>query len=252
MNLNLLLSFKISMRITMSTIANIFSVVYLGYISILIFFYAKGKVKLMLNPILSIMQGIMVTFSVNYLFLAFIQNIAAINLYIIGMILAFSIFIGGFVATIFSRDNNALFGVITGIIFASFILIVDYKDFMAYNITMKITIGIIIVLIVSLLPGGIGGFIARKSKESIIKRTDTHIDEYIYCIGRCASLNSKYNQLINGENIHVTDFIYECEDLLGKFNGLNDLGQSNEINKSIMIGTVKNMIVHVKRNYQEK
>jgi hypothetical protein len=240
------------MRITMSTIANIFSVIYLGYISMLIFFYAKGKIKLMLNPILSIIQGILVTFSVNYLFLTLIQNISTINIYIMGMILAFSIFIGGFVATIFCRENKTLFGVLTGIIFAGFILIVDYKDFMAYNITMKITMGIIIVLIVSLLPGGFGGFIARLSKESIIKRIDSHIDEYIYCIGRCASLNSRYNQLINGENIHITDFIYECEDLLGKFNGLNDLGQSNEINKSIMIGTVKNMIVHVKRNYIEK
>jgi hypothetical protein len=37
-----------------------------------------------------------------------------------------------------------------------------------------------------------------------------------------------------------------------KFNGLNDLGESNEINKSIMIGTLKNMIVHVKKNYLKK
>jgi hypothetical protein len=236
----------------MSTIANIFSVIYLGYISILIFFYAGGRVKLMLNPILAIMQGIMVTFSVNYILLAFIQDVTAISIFIIGALLAFSIFIGGFVATIFSRDNKIIFGVLTGLIFAVFILIVDYKDFMAYDITMKLTMGLIVLLVVSLLPGVIGGYIARRSKESIMKRTDSHIDEYIYCIGRCASLNSKYNRLINGESIQATDFIFDCEDLLNKFNGLNDLGESNEINKSIMIGTVKNMIVHVKRNYQDK
>jgi len=65
-------------------------------------------------------------------------------------------------------------------------------------------------------------------------------------------LNIKYNQLLNGENIHVTEFIHECEELLMKFNGLNDLGESNEINKSIMIGTLKNMVVHVKKNYLKK
>lgn len=236
----------------MSIFGNIFSVVYLGYIILLIYLYVKGKVRLMLHPILAIMQGIMITFTVNYLLLTLIQNIIAVNFIIIGILLAFSIFIGGFVATIFSRDNKAYYGLITGIIFAVFILFIDYKDFTAYNIAMKLIIGLIIVLGVSMTPGVIGGFIARKSKESIIIRTDSHIDDYIYCIGKCDSLNTKYNQLINGENIHVKEFIYDCEDLLMKFNGLNDLGESNEINKSIMIGSLKNMIVHVKRNYLEK
>ena len=236
----------------MNIFGNIFSVVYLGYITILIFFYARGKVRLMLNPVLAIMQGIMITFTVNYLILTSIENILAVNFIIIGILLAFSIFIGGFVATIFSRDNKALLGVITGIIFAVFILIVDYKDFMAYNIVMKLIIGLIIVIAVSMIPGGIGGFIARKSKESIILRTHSYVDEYIYCIGKCDSLNIKYNQLLNGENIHVKEFIHDCEELVMKFNSLKDLGESNEINKSIMIGTLKNMIVHAKMNYLEK
>ena len=117
---------------------------------------------------------------------------------------------------------------------------------------MKLTLGLIIVLAVSILPGGIGGLIARKSKESIIVRTHSHIDEYIYCIGECDSLNVKYNHLLNGETIQATEFIQECEELLQKFNGLNNLGESNEINKSIMIGSIKNMIVHVKMNYLKK
>jgi len=236
----------------MDIFGNIFSVVYLGYIIILIFLYVKGKVRLMLHPILAIIQGIMITFTVNYLLLTSIENIMPVNFIIIGIFLAFSIFIGGFVATIFSRDNKAIFGVITGIIFAVFILIVDYKDFMAYNIVMKLVIGLVIVLAVSMVPGGIGGFIARKSKESISISTDSYIDEYIYCIGKCDSLNFKYNQILNGENIHVKEFIQDCEELVMKFNGLNDLGESKEINKSIMIGTLKNMIVHVKMNYLEK
>ena len=233
----------------MSIIGNIFSAVYLAYIFVLIFLYAKGKVRLMLHPILAVMQGIMVTFTVNYLLLALIHNIVEVNLLITGILLAFSIFIGGFVATIFSRENKTSFGIITGIIFALFILIIDYNDLMAYNITMKLTMGIIIFLGVSLIPGGIGGFIARKSNESIIQRTGSYIDEYIYCIGECDSLNSRYNQLLNGENIQVTEFIHDCEALLSKFNGLNDLRVSNEINRSIMVGTIKNMIVHVKMNY---
>jgi hypothetical protein len=236
----------------MTIIGNIFSVVYLAYIFVLIFFYAKGKVRLMLHPILAIMQGIMVTFTVNYLLLALIHDIAGVNLLIIGILLAFSIFIGAFVATIFSRENKTSFGIITGIIFAVFILIIDYKNFMAYNITMKLTMGIIIFLGVSLLPGGIGGFIARKVNESIIQRTESYIGGYIYCVGECDSLNNRYNQLLNGENIHVTEFINDCEALLSKFNGLKDLGVSNEINRSIMVGTIRNMIVHVKMNYQKK
>jgi hypothetical protein len=236
----------------MNIFGNIFSVVYLGYIIILIFLYAKGKVRLMLHPLLAIMQGIMITFTVNYLLLTSIQDITAVNFIIIGILLAFSIFIGGFIATIFSRDNKALFGVITGIIFALFILIIDYKDFMEYNIVMKLIIGLIIVLAVSMVPGGIGGFIARKSKESILLRTDSHIDEYIYCIGKCDTLNIKYNKLLNGENIHVKEFIHDCEEIVMKFNGLKDSGESNEINKSIMIGTLKNMIVNVKMNYLKK
>ncbi len=236
----------------MSIIGNIFSVVYLAYIFVLIFLYAKGKVRLMLHPILAVMQGIMVTFTFNYLLLALIHDNVEVNLLITGILLAFSIFIGGFVATIFSRENKTVFGIITGIIFAVFILIIDYKDFMAYNITMKLTMGIIIFLCVSLLPGGIGGFIARKSNESIIQSTGSYINEYIYCIGECDSLNSRYNQLLNGENIQVNEFIHDCEALLGKFNGLKDLGVSNEINRSIMVGTIKNMIVHVKMNYQKK
>ncbi len=236
----------------MNIFGNIFSVFYLGYIIILIFLYIKGKVRLMLHPILAIMQGIMVTFTINYLLLASIQNIISINFIIIGILLAFSIFIGGFVTTIFSREFKAIFGVVTGIIFAVFILFVDYNDLVAYNINMKLTLGLIIVLAVSILPGGIGGLIARKSKESIIVRTHSHIDEYIYCIGECDSLNVKYNHLLNGETIQATEFIQECEELLQKFNGLNDLGESNEINKSIMIGSIKNMIVHVKMNYLKK
>ena len=236
----------------MSIIGNIFSVFYLAYIFVLIFLYAKGKVRLMLHPILAVIQGIMVTFTVNYLLLALIHNIVEVNLLITGILLAFSIFIGGFVATIFSRENKTSFGIITGIIFAVFILIIDYNDLMAYNITMKLTMGIIIFLGVSLLPGGIGGFIARKSSESIIQRTGSYIDEYIYCIGECDSLNSRYNQLLNGENIQVTEFIHDCEALLSRFNGLNDLGVSNEINRSIMVGTIKNMIVHVNMNYLKK
>lgn len=187
----------------MSIIGDIFSIVYLAYITILIFLNIKGKVKLMLHPILALIQGIMVTFTVNYLLLAFIQDITEVNIISIGISLVFSIFIGGFVATIFSKDNKTLFGIVTGIIFAVYILIVDYNDFMAYNITMKLTIGLIILLIVSTLPGGIGGFIGRKFKESIIKRTDSDIDVYIYCIGKCDLLNNRYNQLLNGENIHV-------------------------------------------------
>ena len=227
-------------------------VVYLGYITSLIFFFIKGKIKLMLHPILAIIQGIMISFTVNYLLLGLIQNSIALNFIIISIILAFSIFIGGFVTTIFSNQNKALFGIITGIIFALFVLYIDYKDLMAYNNTMKLIIGLIIVLVVSMIPGGIGGLIARRSKESIGKKTDSHIDDYIYCIGKCESLSTKYNQLLNGENIHVTEFIHDCEELLMKFNGLKDLGETNEINKSIMIGTLQNMIVHTKMNYQDK
>jgi putative membrane protein (TIGR04086 family) len=153
----------------MSIIGDIFSIVYLAYITILIFLNIKGKVKLMLHPILAIMQGIMVTFTVNYLLLEFIQDITEVNIISIGILLAFSIFIGGFVATIFSKDNKTLFGIVTGIIFAVFILIVDYNDFMEYNITMKLTIGLIILLIVSMLPGGIGGFIDENSKSPLLK-----------------------------------------------------------------------------------
>jgi hypothetical protein len=123
---------------------------------------------------------------------------------------------------------------------------------MAYNITMKLTMDLIIVLVVSMVPGGIGGFIARKSKELIIIRTDSYIDEYIYCVGECDSLNKKYNQLLNGGNIHVKEFINDCEGLLMRFNGIKDLGESNEINKSIMMGTLKNMIIYARMNYLEK
>ena len=236
----------------MNIIGNILTVVYLGYIIILIFLFVKGKIKLMLHPILAIIQGIMISFTVNYLLLAIIQNFVAVNFIIIGILLAFSIFIGGFVATIFSSQNKALFGVITGIIFAVFVLYIDYNDLMVYNNTMKIIIGLIIVIVISMIPGGIGGYIARRSKESISKRTDSYIDDYIYCIGKCDSLYKKYDQLLNGENLHITEFIHDCEELLLKFNSLKDLGESNEINKSIMIGTLQNMIVHLKMNSMKK
>lgn len=236
----------------MNIIGNIFSFVYLGYIIVLIYLNFKGKVRLVLHPILAIMQGIMVTFTVNYLLLAFIQNLTVVTLIGIGILLALSIFIGGFVSTIFSRDNKAFYGIITGIIFSVFILILDYKDFIAYSMNMKLTIGFIIIFIVSMLPGGIGGFIARKSNKSIIIRTNSYLDEYTYCIGKCDLLTNNYNQLLNGENIHITQFILDCEDLIHKFNGLNNLGVSKEINKSIMVGTLKNMVVHVKMNYMKK
>ena len=236
----------------MNIIGNILTFIYLGYITILIFLFVKRKIKLMLHPILAIIQGIMISFTINYLMLTFIQNFIVVNFIIIGILLAFSIFIGGFVATIFSSQNKAIFGVITGIIFAVFILYIDYNNIMAYNNTMKLTIGLIIVLVVSMIPGGIGGFIARRSKESIGKRTDSYIDDYIYCIGKCDSLYKKYNKMLNGENIHVKEFIHDCEELIMKFNGLKDLGESNDINKSIMIGTLQNMIVHVKINYMKK
>ena len=235
----------------MNIIGNILSVVYLGYITILIFFFVKGKINLMLHPILAIIQGIMISFTVNYLLLTLIQNFLAVNFIIIGITLAFSIFIGGFVATIFSNQNKAIFGAIAGIIFALFVLYIDYKDLIPYNNTMKLIIGLFIVLVVSMIPGGIGGFIARRSKESISKRTDSYIDDYIYCIGKCDSLNKKYDQLLNGEYISVTEFIHDCEELLTKFNHLKDLGETNEINKLIMVGTLQNMIVHVKMNYQK-
>ncbi len=236
----------------MNMIGNILTFIYLGYITILIVFFVKGKIKLMLHPILAIIQGIMISFIVNYLMLTFIQNFIAINFIIIGILLAFSIFIGGFVTTIFSSQNRALFGVVTAIIFTLFVLYIDYKDLMAYNNTMKLTIGLIIVLVVGMIPGGIGGYIARRSKESINKKTDSHVDDYIYCIGKCDSLSKKYDQLLNGENIIGTEFIHDCEQLLMKFNSLKDLGEHNEINKSIMIGTLQNMIVHVKMNYLKK
>jgi hypothetical protein len=236
----------------MNLIGNILSVVYLVYITIIIFFFVKGKIKLMLHPILAIIQGIMISFTVNYLLLTLIQNFIALNFIIIGILLAFSIFIGGFVATIFSNQNKVLFGVITGLIFALFVLYINYKDLMVYNNTMRLIIGLIIVIVVSMIPGGIGGLIARRSKKSISKRTDSYIDDYIYCIGKCESLSTKYNQLLNGENIHVAEFIHDCEELLTKFNGLKDLGETNEINKLIMIGTLQNMIVHTKINYQNK
>ena len=50
----------------------------------------------------------------------------------------------------------------------------------------------------------------------------------------------------------LQQFILDCEDLIHKFNGLNNLGVSKEINKSIMVGTIKNMVVHVKMNYMKK
>jgi hypothetical protein len=236
----------------MNIVGNILTVIYLGYITILIVFFVKGKIKLMLHPILAIIQGIMISFIVNYLMLTFIQNFIAINFIVISIVLAFSIFIGGFVATIFSSQNRAVFGVVTGIIFVLFVLYIDYNDIMAYNNAMKLTIGLIIVLVVGMIPGGIGGYIARRSKNSISEKTDSHVDDYIYCIGKCDSLYKKYNQLLNGENIQVKELIHDCEELLMKFNGLKDLGEPNEINKSIMIGTLQNIIVHVKMNYLKK
>lgn len=205
--------------------------------------YIKGKIKLMLNPIYAILLGYFVLFNVTTFLLIFFP-LSKDSLLSTFLIIAISVFIGGFVATFFSKNNKILFGIIVGIFIWVFILVIGFRVGFVDITTAEIFI--VSNTIISLLSASLGGFIANKCKEFIIKKRKYNISEYQYCIRECTSLQNKYNQLLKGEHIHIPELISDCEDLISKFTSLN-VGKSNEYHKSIMIGNVQNILTLLKK-----
>ena len=153
----------------MNIFANIFSIFYIGYTIVYIIGYVKGNVKLTRYPIFPLLGGIIIIFTVSTLLNTLFH--LSDSLLTGNILLAVSFFIGGFVATFESRDNKIQFAIYVGIIFLIFSLILGYNDYINSHSNIRtLEYFIISITIISLLFATIGGFIAYKCKEFIIKK----------------------------------------------------------------------------------
>jgi hypothetical protein len=153
----------------MNTFGTIFSVFFIGLIVVFIILFIKRKVKLMLNPIFAIFLGIMTVFPVNFILVTLTPTTHSILAPVLKLV--FSIFIGAFVATFFSRENNMLYGIFVAVFFLIFALIV-FNIELTNNNEMDMIINFIELIFVPFILSVImGGFIAKRYKEFIIKKT---------------------------------------------------------------------------------
>ena len=93
------------------------------------------------------------------------------------LVIAIPMIIGGFVATFLSRDNKRIYGIILGIIISMILgisdLILSYEDLISHNLNIGQYISFwVYIFIIILISGVIGGGIAKRYKESIIKKNN--------------------------------------------------------------------------------
>ena len=213
----------------------IINIGYLGYLIASIVLYVKGKIQLNLHPVTSIFLGITALFSA-----LFISSNTSLGNNLLSI--SIGIFVGGFIATFFSRENKVSTAFLVGVIVVIFELLTGLTN--GYHNIQHI----MYIIVLSLIFAGLSGFIAKKIKELIIPKQAFNIG-YDYCIGEYASLKGKYNQLSKGENILVNELVKDCEELISKFNGLKYLRFSDEVNKSIIVGNLQNILVELKNKY---
>ena len=150
----------------MNTFASVLSIFVISFIIIITFLYIKGKIKLMLNPYYAIILGYFVFLNVTNLLPILFPSI--ILIYPL-LLIAISVFFGGFVATFFSKDNKIVFGIIVGIIALIFALVIGFTGEGFVNIKIE-ELYIVYNTIITLLPASAGGLIAYKCKEFIKTR----------------------------------------------------------------------------------
>lgn len=146
----------------MNSISIIIHCLIIFIIVVYIFLYTKEKIKgVMFHPLIAIIIGMMVTIEMFVASQAFFVYIH------LSQFLAFpiTVFIGSLVATLISKKNTLLIGILIGIIFALFVSIIVliygsiFVDFY-YNILFMA-----VVLVLSLISGGIGGYMAQMIKK---------------------------------------------------------------------------------------
>ncbi len=156
---------------------NILSVVVILMLIVFLTLYIKGKISLALNPILAIIFGYIAFLNVfNFLYI-FFHGID--SLIFQDIMIAISAFIGGFVATFFSRDNKILYAFVFGIFMLIFALIVGYgTGFGNIKILGMFLVNYSISIVLAAV---IGGFFGNKSKKFIIKKHVLKIENLISC-----------------------------------------------------------------------
>lgn len=219
----------------MDLLTLIINIGFLGFFIFMMFIDIKGKDHFELHPTVAIFWGLLAMVnSFDFSLYATSGNNMLLSI-------AIGTFVGGFIASFFSRRNKIFMGFLEGIFFSIFILslILIYGSHHSLNDVYGIAI--------PLISAGLGGFIAIKFKKFIMPKWASNIIGYDYCISEYSNFQCRYNQLSKGENDFVPELIRDCEDLVSKFNSIKDLGISDEINKSIIVGNLQNILIDLKK-----
>lgn len=139
----------------------IINIGFFGFIILMLFLDIKRKDHYELHPIEAIFWGFLI------MVVVFIFSLNTTSGNNIMLPIALGTFMGGFIATFFSRGNRISAGFIEGVFFAIFILLLIL--FYGSHNRLHDVYGITVPLILA----GLGGFIAMKFKKFIVPKGAT-------------------------------------------------------------------------------